>query len=248
MQSKTAVQLAGALTVLVFFGTAEVLSYCRAAEFFAQYEIRIQQGQGNEALLAALGQGKQSLLIESPVLRMLCLFGAIAASSAALNLLWGRHISRPIGLLRDRMNAMSRGTWTQPIPVEHDDEIGRLVRDFNLLGPRLTFKAHEFAAASKLAAMALIGQRVTRQTNIARSHLVEIQQSLTKARYHSQAVPQSAVRHMARVTEDLADLAEDLESGFNDELVRQGLPSRMSPGKEGPIPRVGPGQDELIAG
>lgn len=129
------------------------------------------------------------------------------------------------------MNTMSRGTWTQPIAVEQDDEIGRLVRDFNLLGPRLTFTVHQFAAASKLAAMALIGHRVARRTDIARSLLAEIQESLSDARYHSHAVPQSAVRQMAKVNEELADLAEDLESGFNDEVVRQGLPSRMIPGK-----------------
>ncbi len=240
MKFRTAVHLAGALTILAFVSASEVLSYCRAAEFFAQQEIRIQQGQGNEALLAGLKQGKQSLLLESAVLRILCLFAAAGTFSVALNLLWHRHMSRPVDLLRDRMNAMSRGTWTQPIPVELDDEVGGLVRDFNLLGPRLTFAAHQFAAASKLAAMALIGQRVTRRINTARSLLAEIQASLSEARYHGQTVPQSAVHQMAKVTEELADLAEDLESGFNDELVRQGLPPRMSPGKEGPIPRVGP--------
>lgn len=73
--------------------------------------------------------------------------------------------------------------------------------------------------------MAQIGQPVTRQTKIARSHLVEIQQSLTEARYHGQVAPQSAVHQMARMTQELEDLAEDLESGFNDELVRQELPS-----------------------
>ena len=240
MKLKTQVLFVSAAMILAFFGVSEVLSYQQATEFFTQHEMRIQQGGEREALLADLRQGKQSLLRESAVLRMLSVFGAVAALSVALSLLWDRFVSRPINLLLDRMNAMSRGTWTQPILVEQDDEIGRLVRDFNLVGPRLTFAAHQFAAASKLAAMALIGQRVTRRTNIARSRLVEIQELLAEARYRSQAVPQSAVHQMAKVTEELADLAEDLESGFNDELVRQGLPARLIPGEEGPIPRVRP--------
>ena len=247
MKLKTQLLLVGASTIVICFGVSEVLSFQQAAEFFAQHERRISQGREDQVLLAAFRQERQSLLWELAALRMLSVFGAVAALFVAVNLLWDRLMSRPVDLLRDRMNAMSRGTWTQPIPVEQDDEIGRLVRDFNLLGPRLTFTAHQFAAASKLAAMALIGQRVTRRTDIARSRLAEIQETLSEARYHSQAVPQSAVHQMAKVTEELADLAEDLESEFNDELVRQGLPSRMFPGRLGPIPRVAPRQDELIA-
>ena len=228
---KTQVLFVSGAVMLAFFGVSEVLSYHQATEFFTQHEMRIQQGGESQALLADLRQGKQSLLRESAVLRMLSMFGAIAALSVALSLLWDRCVSQPIKLLRDRMNAMSRGTWTQPVLTEQDGEIGRLVRDFNLAGPRLTFAAHQFAAASKLAAMALIGQRVTRRTDIARRRLVEIQQSLAESRYRSQAVPQSAVHEMAEVTQELADLAEDLESGFNEELVHQGLPARLIPGE-----------------
>jgi hypothetical protein len=142
---------------------------------------------------------------------------------------------------------MSLGTWTQPIPVERQDEIGRLIGEFNLLGPRLTFVAHQYAAASKLAALALIGQRVTRRTNIARRRVVEIQELLSEARYRSQAVPQVAVHQMGKVAEELADLAADLDSEFNDELVRQGLPARLISGEKGGASRAGPRQDTLVA-
>jgi HAMP domain-containing protein len=247
MELKSQVLFVSASMIVAFFGVSEVLSYQQATEFFAQHEMRIQQGGESEALLAELRQGKQSLLRESAVLHMLSVFGAVAALSVALSLLWDRLVSRPINLLLDRMSSMSRGTWTQPIPAEREDEIGRLVKEFNLLGPRLTFTAHQFAAASKLAAMALIGQRVTRRTNLARSRLVEIQELLSEARYRGQVVPQATVWQMGEVAEELADLAEDLDSGFNDELVRQGSAPRLICREKGGASRVSSRQDELSA-
>jgi HAMP domain-containing protein len=248
MKLKTQVLLVSASTIVVFFGISEVLSYQQAAEFLAQHEMRMQQGGENEALLTALRQEKLSLLWELAALRLLSVVGAVAALLVALNLLWGRLVSRPVNLLLDRMNSMSRGAWTQPIPIERQDEIGRLVGEFNLLGPRLTFVAHQYATASKLAAMALIGQRVTRRTNIARRRVVEIQELMSEARHHGQAVPPAAEHQMGKVAEELADLAADLESEFNNELVRQGLPSRMISGENGRGPVAGPRQDALLAG
>ena len=235
MQLKTEVVLVSALTIVVFFGASEILAYQQAAEFFTRHEMRIQQVGETDALLAAFRQERQSLVWELGALRLSGVLGAVAALSFALNRRWRRLVSRPINLVLERMSTMSRGTWTQPIPVERPDEIGRLVKEFNLLGPRLTFVAHQYAAASKLAAMALIGQRVTRRTNIARTRLVEIQDLLSDARYRSQIVPQAAVRQVAEVAERLAELAEELESDFNDQLVHQGLPSRLTPSKNGRV-------------
>ena len=94
---------------------------------------------------------------------------------------------------------MSRGTWTQPIAVEQDDETSNPVNDSNVLGPRLPFAAHQFVAASNLAAIAQIGQRVTGRTRIARSRLAEIQESYSEARCRSQALQQSTVQQLAKV-------------------------------------------------
>jgi methyl-accepting chemotaxis protein len=247
MKLKTQVLLGSAWMMLVFFGVAEVLSYQHAADFFTHHEMRLQQRGENEMLLAALKQEKQAFLWESAALRLLCAVGAVVALSVASNLLLRRLIWRPINLLLGRMNSMSLGTWTQPIPVERQDEIGRFVGEFNLMGPRLTFVAHQYAAASKLAALALIGQRVTRRTNTARRRVVEIQKLLSGARYRSQAVPQAAVNRMGTVAEELADLAAHLETDFNDELVRQGLRARLISGERGGASRVRPRQDALVA-
>ena len=48
---------------------------------------------------------------------------------------------------------------------------------------------------------------------------------LVEAHDSSQIAPRAAARQMGEVAEELAALAADLESGFNDELVRQGLRS-----------------------
>ncbi len=227
MKLRTQILLAAAATIVLCLGVSEVLSYRQVADFFTRHEMRLQQGGEREAMLAALRQDEQSLLWQSAALRLLGGLGVVVTLWVAVHLLWTRLISRPIDVLRERMNSMSRGTWTQPMPVEQQDEISSLVGEFNLLGPRLIYAAHQYAAASKLAAMALIGQRVTRRTGVARSHLAEIQQVLAEARYQSQVVPQSAVRQLGEVADELADLAAELESGFNDELVRQGLPTGL---------------------
>lgn len=227
MKLKTQALLLGAATIVACFGASEALSYRQTAEFFTRHELRLQQGLEGEALLTVFRQEKQSLLRESAILRVLCAIGTVIALSAAVHLLWSRLISGPIDALRERINSMSRGTWLQPMPTEQQDEIGGLVGELNLLGPRLIFAAHQYAAASKLAAMALIGQRVTRRTGVARSRLTEIHQVLTEARYQGHVVPQSAVRQMGDVADELADLAAEVESGFNDELLRQGLPTGL---------------------
>jgi len=172
--------------------------------------------------------------------RVLCTIGSAAMLSVVVHQFWGRLILRPINLLQDRMNSMGRGTWTQPIPVDRQDEIWVLVEEFNLLGPRLTHVAHQYAAASKLAAMALIGQRVTRRTNAARSRLAEIQELLLEARHRGQDVPPAALQKVGKAAEELADLESDLESEFQDELVRQDPPPQSMPREEGLSQRAAP--------
>jgi hypothetical protein len=170
MTLRSRLLLAAAATVIVVFGISEALAQRQAAAFFHEHELRLAQGSDHGVLLSALQDQKRALVWGMAALRLASGAFAVAALSVILGLLWKRMISRPIALLLDKMGKMSRGTWNQPIPVEQDDEIGRLLHEFNLLGPRLTFAAHQYAAAAKLAAMALIGQRVVRKANAASSN------------------------------------------------------------------------------
>src|SRR5215468_10371021 len=108
------------------------------------------------------------------------------------------------------MHKMRLGTWSQPIPVEQqdDDEIGTLMREFNDLGPNLAFTAHQYAAASKLAAMALIGQRVVRRTMAARQRLLAVSETLTHLP-HDEQFKLVAVEQIQLVAGELAAVAND---------------------------------------
>ena len=236
MKLRTVVVLASTLTILVFSIMSEMLSYQRVAEVFTRFETHIHNGGSADALVAAAKVEKLSLLWNLAALRLLSTAVALATLAVVLNLLWVRLVNRPISLLLNRIDSMSRGTWTQPLTVERHDEIGGLVKEFNLLGRRLTFVAHQYAAASKLAAMALIGQRVNRRATAARWRVEELQKLLIEARLANQVVPQGAVRRIGKVAEELMDLAADLESEFNDELVRQGLSaSELRSDENGPV-------------
>jgi hypothetical protein len=121
------------------------------------------------------------------------------------------------------MHKMRLGTWNQPIPVEQneDDEIGTLVREFNDLGPNLAFSAHQYAAASKLAAMALVGQRVVRRTMAARQRLLAVSETLSHIP-HDEQFQRVAVEQIQLVAGELATVATDFDAEFQAELARVG--------------------------
>jgi methyl-accepting chemotaxis protein len=146
---------------------------------------------------------------------------AIAAGALSITLAvgWKRRVSRPTALLSDQIRKMSLGTWNQPIPVKQDDEIGRLVREFNDLGPNLSLTAHQYAAASKLAAMALIGKRVVRRTVAARQRLLAVSESLAR-RPGDQQFQSSALEQVRLAAGELEAIAADFDAEFQAELAR----------------------------
>src|SRR5262249_29565912 len=91
----------------------------------------------------------------------------------------------------------------------------------NDLGPNLAFTAHQYAAASKLAAMALIGQRVVRRTMAARQRLLAVSETLTHLP-HDEQFKLVAVEQIQLVAGELAAVANDFDAEFQDELARVG--------------------------
>jgi methyl-accepting chemotaxis protein len=216
MTLRSRLLLAAAATVIVVFGIFEALAQRQAAAFFHEHELRLAQGSDHSVLLSALQDEKRALVWEMAALRLASGAVAVAALSVVLAALWKRMISRPIGLLLNKMGKMSRGTWNQPIPVQQDDEIGHLLREFNLLGPRLTFAAHQYAAASKLAAMALIGQRVVRKANAAQQQLSSVHQALRESHRND------TVDQIREIVIELQTVAKEFDAEFQAELERQG--------------------------
>lgn len=115
------------------------------------------------AVLADLQQGRQALLLRSATLHTFHGIITITALILALNALWSRTVLRPLADLLRHINYMHRGSWGTAVPVRSKDEIGELTEAFNELGGQLTLTVHQFAAASKLSALALLGQSLVKK-------------------------------------------------------------------------------------
>jgi methyl-accepting chemotaxis protein len=218
-------------TIVGCWMVAAVLARQHAASFFAEHENRIQGGEKREAVVAELRQEKHSLFRELAGIRVLLAIVAVGTVSITLAFFWRWRVSRPMAQISDRLRKMKLGTWSDPIPVEHDDEMGTLVRQFNKIGPELSFTAHQYAAASKLAAMALVGQRVVRRTMAAQQRLVAVSEALSRVpddkRFQTMAVEQVRL-----VAGELAAVAADFHSEFQGELARVGFSPETAGGQQ----------------
>jgi hypothetical protein len=218
---RTKVVLAIALTVIVFWGISGVLTLKHAASFFAELESHIQEREGQQKLLSELREDKHSLFRELAVIRFLTGAAGGLVLCIAVGLIWRRRVSRPMTLISERIHEMRLGTWSHPIPVDQGDEMGTLMREFNDLGPELTFTAHQYAAASKLAGMALIGQRVVRRTMSARQQLVAASVALARLPVDDRSQGM-AIEQFRLVADELESIAADFDSEFQAELARVG--------------------------
>jgi methyl-accepting chemotaxis protein len=144
----------------------------------------------------------------------------IAVSVVILNSLWYSMLLQPLHLLVRHINIMKRGTWTCPIPLKRKDEFGDIIRAFNELGTTLTLVAHQYANASKLAALSLIGQRLVRRTKLAADHVSSIAVLLDVAREHGQRVPDSAIGNLELTAKDLRGLQAEFEAQFQEQYER----------------------------
>lgn len=161
MKLRTKLLLAGSAIVLVVLAASEWLGYHLTSLFLTAHEAKMasELNHGSHgAALAELQQGSHALFVRLAALHLLHAAFTVIALVLALNALWSRTVLRPLADLLQHINYMRRGTWRSPVPVRSRDEIGELTEAFNELGGQLTFTVHQFAAASKLSAMALLGQ------------------------------------------------------------------------------------------
>jgi methyl-accepting chemotaxis protein len=218
---KTKIIVTIALVLIGFWVISGVLVRRHAASFVADQQSRIQAQGEQGQLLDELLREKHSLLRELAGIRVVTAMVALVTLSILLGLLWRRRVSRPMALLSDRIHKMRLGTWNDPIPIFQDDEMGTLVQQFNELGPELAFTAHQYAAASKLAAMALIGQRVVRRTMAARQRLLAVSEALSR-RPGDERFQEIAVEQVRQVAGELESVATDFDAEFQAELERVG--------------------------
>ncbi len=162
MKLKTKLLLASSAIVLVVLSLSEWISFHQMSQFLSGHEMRMASEMNHGAVLADLQQGRQALLLRSATLHTIHGIVTIIALILALNALWSRTVLRPLADLLRHINYMRRGSWGTPVPVRSKDEIGELTEAFNELGGQLTLTVHQFAAASKLSAMALLGQSLVK--------------------------------------------------------------------------------------
>lgn len=163
MNLRTKLFSATSVIVLVILGLSEWIGYRLMAQFLSNHEMRMATNGRVDSVLAELRQGRLDLLFRLSMLHLFHAAATIFVLVGVLNWLWNRAVVRPLRDLLSHINYMGRGSWTTAVPVRTKDEIGELTEAFNRMGGQLTVAVHQFGAASKLSAMALLGQSMVRK-------------------------------------------------------------------------------------
>lgn len=217
--------LTTSLAILVLVGVSEWVSYRQTAAFLKTHEISMRQSGASDIPLRTLEHEKHALFVRLTVLRLLNAVATVAALIFVLNLLWYRLVVSPIRVLLQHIGWMSRGTWAQRIPVSRRDEIGQLTRAFNDLGEQLTSTVHQFAAASKLSAMALIGQRIVRRIEVAKGHLFAAANAIQVAKPIRCEAPEQVLHDLETALASLTEIQTQFEVEFYSQFKRHAHPA-----------------------
>lgn len=216
MRLRTKFFLTTCIATMALVGVSEWVTYRQTTAFINAHEAMMRHGPAGAALLM-LPTERHVLLFNLTGVRLLNAAIAMSALVAVLNVLWGRFIVSPIQLLLRHINWMSRGTWNTPIVVRQQDEIGDLTRAFNDMGLQLTSTVQQFAAASKLAALALTGQRIVNRTEAAKARIIEVKGMLSLP--NPDAVMQSeTVVKLDEAIDILNNIRMQVETEFEDQF------------------------------
>jgi methyl-accepting chemotaxis protein len=153
----------------------------------------------------------------------------VLALVIVLNTLCNRIVLMPLQDLLRHINYMRHGAWKAPIAVRRKDEIGQLTQAFNELGEQLTLTVHQFAAASKLAAMALLGQALVKRVTEARDLLRATERLLGAARKRHEAVPEQALTSLEAAIKTLEDIPVRFDQEFDRQFKLHSAPPASEP-------------------
>ena len=76
--------------------------------------------------------------------------------------LW-RFVLRPVDRIQERIEQMERGYWRMPAPPVGQDEVGRVVESFHMLGLKVDALVMQLLRAERLATLALVANKSTTQ-------------------------------------------------------------------------------------
>lgn len=225
MKLKSRLLLASTLTVLLILAISEWLSYQHTATFLMQHEIQMRTESDPAALINNLRLQEHALVTSLASLHVIHAVATVLALAVVLNILWYRWFIRRLEVLLRNINSMSLGTWSATIPVERDDEIDQLSRAFNELGAQLTTRVQQFAAASKLSAMALLGQRMVRKIVLIKDHLEAVTGMLDLARDEHREIPEPVLCNLKGIIRTLQEIPSEFEADFARQLGQHSVPA-----------------------
>src|SRR3954452_21019690 len=215
MTLRTKLILITTLVVTLLFGVSEWLSYRHITALLDQHESILIETTDHAVALQHLRATRDHALLSATTIRILHAAGTLLLAVAILNLVWYRVIYRPIRQLLSHMNVVGRGSWTQSLPVERNDEIGELTAAFNDLGRQLASTFRHINSSSKLSAMALIGGRVAREVAAVRVRIAGSARVLNNRKDTRMA---AVAAELGAIDERLARLETAFQADFDEEL------------------------------
>ncbi|MEZ5398808.1 MAG: HAMP domain-containing protein [Bryobacteraceae bacterium] len=218
MKLKTRLFLATALAVLSILGLSEWFGYNQTAAFLREHASLMKSQTHHADFVASLQQGQSALLVRLVWLHILHAGLTVLALVLVLNVLCNRIVLSPLDDLLRHINYMGRGTWKAAIPVRRNDEIGQLTGAFNALGEQLTATVQQFAAASKLSALALLGQTLVKKVVLATDILRATERQLRDEPAGSDAISAPALASLRVAVGTLEEIPARFEAEFDREL------------------------------
>jgi len=111
--------------------------------------------------------------------------------AVSLNAVLSRFVLKPIDIVRDGIEKMERGHWRTPVQSARQDEMGRVVESFQMLGLRVDALVAQLLRAERLATLALVAKKTAAEI----SPRVE---RIGAAVGHLQRLPDGPARDAAR--------------------------------------------------
>jgi HAMP domain-containing protein len=207
------------ITVLVLFGVWEWISLEHMSNFLEAHEAVLRQHNSADVIMA-FQDGRTQLMAELRLMRWAYALGVVPLLMLLFYSSWRSLVVARLKLLLNHINVMKRGTWTNPIPVRRQDEIGELTAALNELGPQLSFSIHQHAGASKLSVLALLGSRFVRRAKLAADHVTSIRALLETARKNDGKIPDAVFTNLNLVAKDLKQLEAEFDTQFSAEFQR----------------------------
>lgn len=228
MTLRTGFCIGTGVAVLVLFGVWEWISLEHMSNFLEHHEAVLRQHNG-EDVISAFREGRTQLMTELRLMRWAYALGVVPLLMLLFYSSWRSLVVERLKLLLNHINIMKRGTWTNPIPVRRRDEIGELTAALNELGPQLSLSVHQYAGASKLSVLALIGSRIVRRAKLAAEQVTSIKALLEGVRKNQQPVPDVVITNLTLVAKDLQQLEADFDTQFSAEFQRWSVSGSREP-------------------